>query len=71
MYDLNAFNLAFAYLDAVREEGSVNMFGAGRLLADEMDASAREVRPLVQAWMTTFSEGTDSDARALEAFEAQ
>jgi hypothetical protein len=45
------------YIDAVREEGSVNMFGCGPLVQDRFpELSGAECRKCVDYWMQTFEE---------------
>ena len=46
----------FAYLDALREIGAVNMFGAGPYVQEAFDLDRNQARYLVKAWMETFSE---------------
>jgi len=46
----------FAYLDALRESGMVNMFGAGPHLAQEFGLGQREAVKVLAEWMWTFSE---------------
>lgn len=71
MYDLNAFEWSFDFLDDLRASGQTNMMGAATYLADEMAETPRAVRPLVQAWMTTFDPEMDRDERVLTAYYAQ
>ena len=44
----------FAYLDAVRESGIINMFGAAPLLQEEFGLDRREAKDLLLAWMGSF-----------------
>ena len=44
------------YLDDLREEGVVNMFGAGSYLEAEFGLDKREARTVLKFWMDTFSE---------------
>ena len=46
----------FEYLDALREIGAVNMFGAGQYIEDAFDLKKSEARYLLGEWMRTFSE---------------
>lgn len=41
----------FEYLIALRDEGSINMYGAGRVLQQEFGLSRYEARDAVKAWM--------------------
>lgn len=44
------------FLDAVRESGSINMFGAAPYVEDMFNLSSFEARKYVQTWMETFSQ---------------
>lgn len=44
----------FAYLDAVRESGSINMFGAAPYVAEEFGLTRQEAKDYVLAWMKNF-----------------
>lgn len=44
----------FAYLDALRESGVTNMFGAGPYLMEEYDLSRSEARTVLMSWMQNF-----------------
>lgn len=44
----------FAYLDAVRESGSINMFGAAPYVAAEFGLNRREANDYVLAWIKNF-----------------
>jgi len=44
----------FQYLDALRESGSTNMFGAGAYLEDRFGFSKREAREFLMAWMKQY-----------------
>jgi len=44
------------YLDALRESGKTNMFGAGPYLAAEFGLSSSDARQVTLFWMNTFSE---------------
>ena len=46
----------FEYLDALRETGLTNMFGAGLYLQRRFDLSEHEAEDVLQNWMDTFSE---------------
>ena len=47
-------NEYYEYLDALRESGVVNMFGAGAYLQDEFGLSRTEARTIVIAWMSQY-----------------
>ncbi len=44
-----------SYLDALRETGRTNMFGAGRYVELEFGVSEQEARNFLTRWMTDFS----------------
>ena len=44
----------FAYLDALRDSGATNMFGAGPYVESEFGMDRRESKKYVMAWMKTF-----------------
>ena len=44
----------FEYLDALRDSGVTNMFGAGPYLQDAFGLSRYEAKDVVLAWMETF-----------------
>ena len=44
----------YEYLDALRESGVVNMFGAGAYLQDEFGLSRSEARTILIAWMEQY-----------------
>ena len=46
----------FAYLNGLREEGTINMFGAAPHVADEFQLSKGESRDLVALWMLNFND---------------
>ena len=46
----------FAFLDQLREDGQVNMFGAAPVLAEVYDLSKTEARKVLLEWMDTFAE---------------
>tara|TARA_R110000824_G_scaffold210748_2_gene396617 strand:+ start:344 stop:526 length:183 start_codon:yes stop_codon:yes gene_type:complete len=41
----------FEYLNALRDEGSINMMGAGRVLQQEFGLGRYEARDAVKKWM--------------------
>ena len=47
-------NEYYGYLDALRESGVVNMFGAGAYLQDEFGLSKSEARTILIAWMEQY-----------------
>jgi hypothetical protein len=42
------------FLDALRESGEINMFGAAPYIADVFDLSNQEARKILAFWMQTF-----------------
>ena len=44
------------FLDALRESGATNMFGAGPYVAEAFGLDKREARDVVLYWMDTFGE---------------
>jgi hypothetical protein len=46
----------FEYLDALRDSGVTNMFGAGPYLQEAFGLSRYEAKDVVLAWMQTFRE---------------
>ncbi len=46
----------FKFLDALRESGQINMFGAASYLVEMFDLKRSEAREIVMEWMQTFSE---------------
>lgn len=44
------------YLDALRESGAVNMFGAAPHLAREFGLPTREARHVLTYWMESFGQ---------------
>jgi hypothetical protein len=44
------------YLDALRESGVTNMFGAGSYVENEFSVSRREARDILMYWMQTFGQ---------------
>ena len=46
----------FEFLDALRESGATNMFGAGPYVEDTFGCDGRDARDLVIEWMETFSQ---------------
>ena len=57
MSDMDAIkDEVFEYLDALREIGAVNMFGAGPYVQESFDLSRNQAHYLLKEWMRTFSE---------------
>ena len=48
-------NEFYEYLDALRDSGVVNMFGAGAYLQDQFVLSKSEARDILIAWMEQYS----------------
>ena len=48
-------NEYYEYLDALRESGGVNMFGAGAYLQEQFGLSRSEARTILIAWMNQYS----------------
>lgn len=48
--------LYFSWLDALRESGKMNMFGAAPYLAREFGLSGNEARAILAQWMQTFAQ---------------
>ena len=48
-------NSAFEYLDALRESGVTNMFGAAVYLREEFGIDRSEANALLTEWMRTFA----------------
>jgi hypothetical protein len=46
----------FEYLDALRESGVTNMFGAGPYLQEAFGLDRYEARDILMKWMQTFGE---------------
>lgn len=58
----------FEYLDALRESGETNMFGAASYLRDEFPSLDRRSSHIaLKAWMDTFSLDVTAAERASEA----
>lgn len=45
-----------AYLDAIREVGAINMFGAAPYVQDRFEVSRQEARQYLLTWMETFAQ---------------
>ena len=46
----------FLFLDALRETGATNMWGAGVYLQEAFDMNKSEAKQYLLEWMRTFSE---------------
>jgi hypothetical protein len=53
----------FEFLDALREKGSINMFGAAPVLARKFKLDAKQARDVTMAWMKTFDGESTVDER--------
>ncbi len=56
MNDQTRRDEVFEYLDALRESGITNMFGAAPYLMEEFGFDKREASQWLVEWMQTFSE---------------
>ena len=54
--DQELTNEANEYLDALRESGVTNMFGASPYLQERFDIGRQEANALLTEWMRTFGE---------------
>ena len=54
--DADELDERLRYLDALRESGAVNMFGAGPVLAEAFGLDAADARAITSHWMKTFGE---------------
>ena len=45
----------YSYLDALRESGVTNMFGAGQYLMEAFNLSKTGARMVLMAWMEQFN----------------
>jgi len=50
----------FKFLDALRESGATNMFGAGEYLGKAFKIPKGDARKILTAWMNTFGDGKES-----------
>ena len=53
----------FEYLDALRESGVTNMFGAGAYLENRFDLSRYEARDILFEWMDSFGKSRSPAAQ--------
>lgn len=54
--DKNEYGEYFEYLDALRESGITNMFGATPYVMDEFGLDKASANRVLSEWMRTFSE---------------
>ena len=66
-YDFEQVADAFAFLDTLREFGSVNMFGAATYVAEELGHDKATSRELVSMWMQSFDSEVTAEVRARRA----
>ena len=45
----------FGFLDAIRESGSMNMFGSGPVVQEAFGVDRHQSKELVLEWMNTFA----------------
>jgi hypothetical protein len=50
-------NEYYGYLNALRDSGIVNMFGAGAYLREQFGLSRSEARTILTAWMKQYNGG--------------
>lgn len=60
---LEATDEQLKFLDALRESGATNMFGAGPYLVEAFDVTRAESRKILAHWMRTFAERHPERAR--------
>ena len=54
----------FEFLDGLRDGGSINMFGAAPVLAEEFDLPIKEARSILSEWQRTFDGISSAEDRA-------
>ena len=55
-------NKYYLYLDALRESGATNMFGATPYLREEFpELNKSEARAILSSWMETFAERQENE----------
>jgi hypothetical protein len=54
----------FEYLDALRESGVTNMFGASPYLEGSFGLTRKEANKVLKDWMTTFDSEKTAEERA-------
>ena len=52
----------FRFLDALRERGTINMFGAASVLRDCFDLTRAEARRIHAEWMRTYGQRHPKEA---------
>jgi len=52
---LDCQDQVFAFLDALRDSGKVNMFGAGPYVQEAFDFSRQQAKQYVLAWMKSYN----------------
>ena len=57
----------FEYLDALRESGETNMFGARPYLMNEFGLGKQEASAVLSAWMESFQDGVPAADRLKKA----
>ena len=48
-----------AFLNAIREEGKINMFGAGKVIAEMFDLQQDKAKKYLQLWIENFNHQVD------------
>lgn len=56
----NENQFIFDFLDDLREQGSINMFGAAPVLREVFGLGKRESQIILQEWMTNFTQRGDT-----------
>ncbi len=56
----------YYFLDALRESGATNMYGATPYLADEYDMSEKYAKKILVKWMTSYDPDKTPEERVLE-----
>lgn len=56
----NENQFIFDFLDDLREQGSINMFGAAPVLREVFGLGRRESQIVLQEWMTSFTQRGDT-----------
>ena len=57
----------FAFLDELREGGTINMLGAYPILAEVFDLTPEDARAIWSRWVSTFSKGLPVEIRVARA----
>ena len=47
--------IIFKYLEALRDSGAINMWGAGAYIEDEFGLSRREAKAVLLEWFESFN----------------